>query len=299
MRIAARRALVDKTRALTADPARLKEIQDAVPPPDAVVQFLGQLELLNGVPFNYVVADEGLLPSESIRFFQVDPNWIYALIEGAASIGCVSTSDSAHDAVTRPGLHHASTRAARSVRAHKGTMSADAPVSSVTSGFLLRSAVVSGWPGLEVTAYDKQGNVLPAVIRMERVAPTILLFWVEGVIDHVEIHEPPEAMHFGVDVLGGKVLRYVTVPSSAPPNTKPGTTIPNSSQNIPHRAKNVIAIDGLASILQQGLQTHQANQGSDGNARPFTSAEFALQMVEGTQSVVFINVPPPPQERGQ
>ena len=152
----------------------------------------------------------------------------------------------------------------------------------------ISSRLFSGWPGLEVTAYDTQNNVLP-VVRVDRLAPTILFFWAEGIIDHVNIHEPPEGLHFGVDVLGGKMLRYVTVPSNTPPGTVPGMEIPDSSQPIGQRGKNVIKIDPLAATLKKALQNYKANNNSDGSPRQFSSAEFALQMIEGSQSVIFKN----------
>src|SRR5207248_980948 len=112
--------------------------------------------------------------------------WIYAMIEGAASIGSTTSSDALHDAVARPNLHRAATRSAKGVRAYRGPDEAPEITAPLTSGFLLRSMVVSGWPGLEVVAYDPQNNKLP-VIRMDRLSPTILLFWADGIIDHVEI----------------------------------------------------------------------------------------------------------------
>jgi hypothetical protein len=280
--------MVEEMRAMCADPGRIAQALGAVDPPQAVVSWLANLRLFYGVPFQYLVADEGMLPAESIRFFRVDPNWVYALIEGAASIARASSADAAHDAVAVPTLHAAAASAARHVRTpHTGD--ADDPAPAVVSGFLLRSAVVSGWPGLEVRACDAQGGTLKAV-RMDRLAPTILLFIAEGLIDHVDIHEPPEGMHFGIDVMGGKLMRYVTVPADAPQGTIPGAPITDAPPiGVPMRANRVLAVSALAKAIEQGLQQQSANNQSDGSARPFTSAEFALEMVEGTQSVRFVN----------
>jgi hypothetical protein len=43
--------------------------------------------VLHGVPFNYLVPDEGMPSPESIRFFYLDMNWVDALLDGAFSIG--------------------------------------------------------------------------------------------------------------------------------------------------------------------------------------------------------------------
>src|SRR5579871_6432114 len=61
----------------------------AEPPklPDGVKKWLTRLMQLSGVPINYLVPDEAMLPPESIRFFHLDVNWIAALIDGAFSIG--------------------------------------------------------------------------------------------------------------------------------------------------------------------------------------------------------------------
>ena len=55
--------------------------------PPTVTSFLGRLTLLHGVPFAYLVPDQQLLPAESLKFFSIDPQWISALIGGAASVG--------------------------------------------------------------------------------------------------------------------------------------------------------------------------------------------------------------------
>jgi hypothetical protein len=283
-----RKATLETMQAMANDPLRIADALGTVDPPQAIVNWLARLRLLYGVPFQYLVADEGILPVESIRFFRIDPNWIYALIEGAASIARASSSDAAHDAVAVPVLHAAAANAARHLRAPRTGEMGDT-ASALHSGFLLRSAVVSGWPGLEVRAYDAKDNTLKA-LRMERLAPSILLFIAEGLIDHIDIHEPPEGMHFGVDIMGGKLMRYVTVPENAPHGTIPGAPITDAPPvPVPMRANRVLAVSALADALRQGLQQQNANNDSSGGARPFTSAEFALEMVEGTQSVRFVN----------
>ncbi len=63
--------------------------------PAELRHFLARLRLLHGVPFSYLVPDENLLPVESIRFFYVDRAWTDALVQGALSVGTISTSDRA------------------------------------------------------------------------------------------------------------------------------------------------------------------------------------------------------------
>ena len=58
---------------------------------DSVVSWLTKLRLLEGVPFNYVVPSEEMLPNESIRFFHMDRNWLDAMVDGALSTGILDT----------------------------------------------------------------------------------------------------------------------------------------------------------------------------------------------------------------
>ena len=68
--------------------------------PGELRRFLARLRLLNGVPFSYLVPDADLLPIESIRFFYVDRAWTDALVQGALSVGTITTADRAQlDAV--------------------------------------------------------------------------------------------------------------------------------------------------------------------------------------------------------
>ena len=57
-----------------------------------MLAWFANLAMLEGVPFNYLVPDERMLPPESIRFFHVDQDWIDALIDGAFSIGRATVS---------------------------------------------------------------------------------------------------------------------------------------------------------------------------------------------------------------
>ena len=102
--------------------------------PETVRSWFENLTLLEGVPFHYLVPDERMLPFESIRFFQVDPIWVECLVDGAFSIGRVLPSDHQQDK-----LHQQNKQ-------------------NKVSGFLLRSDVVAGWPGLQVDGYDESGE---------------------------------------------------------------------------------------------------------------------------------------------
>jgi hypothetical protein len=63
--------------------------------PDTARDWLAALRLGEGVPFQYLVLDDRLLPAESIRFFYLDRNWTDALVAGALSVGAITTADRA------------------------------------------------------------------------------------------------------------------------------------------------------------------------------------------------------------
>src|SRR5258708_39023016 len=77
-------------------------ILDQVPPiPEDTKTWLGRLTLLYGVPFQYLVPDEKMLPAESIRFFYLNPEWLECLLQGACSVGRTNHTDELADQLLR------------------------------------------------------------------------------------------------------------------------------------------------------------------------------------------------------
>lgn len=200
------------------DPVALsRHVEEAVEFPDTLANWLGRLKLLYGVPIHYLVPDEGMLPPESIRFFYLDDNWINALVDGAFSIGRnLTDSDDitpaiAQDVATTPVVNSTAVSAASGIRAAGlGVASKVSVAFNTVSGFLLRSALVQNYPGLGVNPYPAGGTPdqddptkinLLNILRMERLGPgsDTLICLVEGDVYRVDIHEAPEALHYGVD----------------------------------------------------------------------------------------------------
>jgi len=269
---------------------QITELRNRVPDlPEAVRLWFKDLALLKNIPFNYLVPDEKMLPKESIRFFYVDAYWVECLLDGAFSIGRTSSHD-----VEREGVHEVADYSYRS---------------SGVSGFLMRSQVVAGWPDLQVDGYSKvirdinlpgNSNEPRKVIRMDRLSPNVLICLFEGEVKTVDIHLKPEALHAGVSRLDDehlqpdyqsgyyKELRGLTGEEEIDGKTK--------AINVPSRAElplnsegkennRVIDIEQLFTDLHDGLDHFQPT--IDGHSNPFTSAEFALEMVEGVQKVRF------------
>ena len=229
--------------------------------PPSVSDWFAQLALLEGVPFNYLVPDEAMVPQESIRFFQLDSLWVECLLDGAFSIGRVSAADQSHD-----GAHDTNPAA----NPH-----------GIVSGCLLRSQVVSGWPHLLVEGYDSvieldqditsEGITPLTLLRMERLSPNVLLCLFEGEAHTVDFHLKAEKLHFGVDINEDQIdtLAYVKRLRDEQ------GTLTDQTVDIPWRNNNqerrVLDVDTLA-ITKIGSNN---------------AAEFALQMIEGTPKIRF------------
>jgi len=178
--------------------------------PGELRRFLARLRLLHGVPFSYLVPDADLLPIESIRFFYLDRGWTDALVQGVLSIGTITTADRAQLEAVYPTIRDEVDEAERTVRRPRGEERLEGAGGTIT-GFLMRSRVVSGWPNLHVRAYSRDVIADDAlttaaesdpnrmkVLRLERLAPAVLLVLFDGVPAVVHVEEPRQGIQFGV-----------------------------------------------------------------------------------------------------
>jgi hypothetical protein len=253
-----------------------------------VIAWLTQLHLLVGVPFNYLVPDIHMLPAEAIRFFGVDEAWVAALIDGAFGI-CESRVAASVAAALRPRAGAAARAGLPAVRrALLGLAGDEPPPVDTLSGFLLRSGVVAGWPGLEVHGYADPGAAQPlGIVRLERIAPSLLLCIFAGRLARVDFQEPPEGIHFGVDPAPAparwrKQLRYADGSATA---TR-GSPIPGENAAVTLRAPpadNTVCLDTLARAMAGRVWAQEPVPPPSA----FTAAEFGLEMVEGPETVSF------------
>jgi hypothetical protein len=199
-------------------------VQLAAPAPEAQMppymeSFLAHLRLLVGVPFDYLVADSRLLPDESIRFFYVDRSWTDRLVDGAVSVGKIGTREQAHHQAQSPVVQQLdlSERIVRILQrglsdfpTAKGTNDQNRTPADVTTGFLLRSAAVSGWPHMDVRAFKKTvdpgvdpATVDPSIVlpllRLERLSPSVLIALFQGVPELVWCEQPHHQVEFGIE----------------------------------------------------------------------------------------------------
>jgi len=222
--------------------------------PEAISAWFKSLRRLEGVPFNYLVPDERMLPAESIRFFRVDRAWLDCLADGAFSIGRVASSDYEAD------------------KSH-GLKSPAAGIAPKLTGFLLRSEVVSGWPGLLVDGYsnDSADKQSVRMLREDRLSTGVLLCIFSGEVGRVDIHLKAETLHFGLTSKDGaffKTLRNVNGAQVGEP-----VKLEHWRKDSP-RTLNVAA---FADTIGQKLNPPSS----------LTSAQFAFQMVEGVENIIF------------
>jgi len=264
----------------TITPAEVQQPQQQALVPDGARSWLAALRLLSSVPFQHIVADERLLPQESARCFYVDRAWTDALVQGALAVGAVTDADRALLQQLYPAIRGDLDEAERLVRVTGGegeVGSADA-----LTGMLLRSRAVSGWPGIHVNAYrsdvsDTSGQNDPSrlhLMRLEQLAPSVLLAIFDGVPEVVHVDEPRHGIQFGVDETGGSGpgnwSYTLTVRRNVAANgDMTESTTPSDQLSVPFRANAPGVLD--MSALQQAIV---GRVGGDE-----TASEFALQMI--------------------
>ena len=272
--------------------------------PKTITSWLGRRILLYKVPFRYLIPDEVMLPKGSIRFFYLDPGWLNCLLDGACSVGRSSDREQRIDAYLRSkflgfALEESSNVRTRTMQENgnvedtvnisKNPVSPNWPL----TGFLLRSPVVEGWQGLELRAWADSGDqarVPLDPLRIDRLAPDIMLCIFNGKVQRIKIKQPPEGMHFGAERNGSGYKKYhfrsIIHCKIGNKNYEPGDQLDDASKiglEIQLRKGDhtrVVDVKKLATDIEMKLQNSR-------NQTPLNSAEFAVQMVESPGCIVF------------
>jgi hypothetical protein len=168
-----------------------------------LIEWIARLAMLYPVPFHYLVPHQSLLPSESLRFFHLDDNWVDALVDGAFSIA-VRNVENKRSAL-RSDLQSSLSKIVYQYRLRLQGKNpewepSETYMKTPKSGFLLRSRVVAGWPGVEVTAKTNAADDpnIPKILRFDQIAEGVLFCLVRGEITEVTFREPREGITFGV-----------------------------------------------------------------------------------------------------
>jgi hypothetical protein len=286
----------------------LRPIQLATTEPESEMppymeQFLAHLRLLVGVPFDYLIPDERLLPDESIRFFYLDRSWTDRLVDGAVAVGKIGTREQAHHQGHAPAVNQQLDLSERIVRViqrglkpfDKAKLTNDKEVAAadVVTGFLLRSSAVSGWPQMDVRAYKnfvaepfdpsdpKALAQQLTTLRLELLSPGLMIALFQGVPQLVILEEPHHGVQFGVhldnntpkvylrDVSGHQIQKAGTGTSTSNPAQFWDMAVPMRSTN-----SRVVHVTELRRKLNQIRATHAT-------AVPVTgSASFAIAVLD-------------------
>ncbi len=258
--------------------------------PDELATWLAQLTLLYGVPTEYLVPDTRVLPTESIRFFFLDRNWLDRLVDGALSAGVLSSKDDVFNQAFFEHIYHQIDEAQLHLRSElRGKVKSSLVTTGGTiSGLLIRSQAVSGWPGMEINAY-KAGQPL-TILRMDCLSPNVLLCLFYDVPDRVEFIEPAEGLHFGVTRAQGAEtfqvsLRGLGFPVASPypageqipKKGEPGAflTAPGKLRSGAGQPKGVVDITDLVASIKRTMPAGALEGGV------LTTAGFAVQLTQG------------------
>jgi hypothetical protein len=144
----------------------------------------------------------------------------------------------------------------------------------VVTGFLLRSGAVSGWPHMDVRAYNKvlpnnyDPAALPAgarqlpLLRLERLSPGVLIALFEGIPAMVVCEEPHHGIQFGVHEHNGKFSVF---------RRNPGAVAIGGQIDVPVRQSNprVLALAELRRTLKK----------DNALAAQTGSASFAIELL--------------------
>jgi hypothetical protein len=271
-------------------PAQIPQNTPEAEMPAYMESFLAHLRLLVGVPFDYLIPDARLLPDESIRFFYLDRSWADRLVDGGISVGKIGTREQAHHHA-----HHASVRQRLDVTAlgvrdlqrsrrtfvevHDTKDSPPDPVKTIT-GFLLRSAAVSGWPHMEVRAFDQvlTKPIDPAfadkhqltTLRLERLSPSVLLALFQGVPKLVWCEEPHHGVQFGIHEQNGQFNVFRRAAD--------GHAIGGPDTIIPVRSANRRVL-GIAALRRASQLAAATTSGADRMPDQTGSASLAIELL--------------------
>lgn len=298
MKMISRQLVADHLSTTYADPQALAAALPQQDLPPAISNWLARLRLLYGVPIHYLVADERLLPPESIRFFYLDDNWLDALLDGAFSIGRNLTADgetSSHrlDRAVQPRVVEQTNQVAAGLRANNLGVTPPQVNFQTVSGFVLRSGLVADYPGLGVYAYapgvDPTAPDAPTLtlLRLERLGPKsdTLLCLIDGDVAQADIHEAPEALHYGIDQFDAqgarKVIRRFTKQGDAVTIDLHDTVELDltAHQCLRSTAARTVKMTTLATLIATNQNPAIAN---------IDAAEMGFEMTQGVGKVSFM-----------
>ena len=213
---------------------------------------------LHGLPFEYIVPDARMLPENSLRIFRIHETWMQCLLSGALAVGRGGDADRIYEAEYRSTVYPTPARGC--------------------TGFLLRSPAVDEHPDLKVVAKEKETNSEVKEVRLERIAPGLLLGLYDGVFSKLQFSLPPIGLHFGLKENPNQLFSKDLKNPEGSENSKSIDSI--NMKTWVNAAENLggSIIDVVELSLQMGKYLAPVT---------INASSFAFQMCEGTESVEF------------
>jgi hypothetical protein len=261
--------------------------------PPYMESFLAHVRLLVGVPFEYLVPDDRLLPPESIRFFYVDRSWTDRLVDGAVAVGQIGSREEAHYQAHAPVLTQVIDQSERMVRdlqrqvpfdVAKATTDANPRPADTVTGFIVRSSAVKNWPHMDVRAYDTTiaepyACADPAVsahqltaLRIELLAPSVMIALFEREPAMVILEEPHHGVQFGVRHQGSGIA--VPLRDSQGSQVRVGNDAVPVTVPMRSRHNDVVRVAALRDALQAQRAAHPTAVDQTG------SGSFAISVLD-------------------
>lgn len=268
--------------------------------PEDIRMYAAKLRLLHFVPLSYIVADESMLPQESIKFFCIDENWTKALVDGALSIGRATVEDCKCDKIRIGTVMRATDRRLHFPRLKKmhprhtdsalnvfringkirNSLSAkeftgreftvnDVVTDSLITGFIMRSELVRRAKDLDIAAYSGDAPIPP--LRLDELSDDIIIGLYAGKISSLKISEPQTGLTFGLNENENRLIPKDISEANfgAPLNDK------SIDMNAYRNSAGRIDVTGLASKLGQCLNTD------------VKSAKMAFELLTVSASAVY------------
>ena len=238
-------------------------IKSENPFPERMINWLSELVLLQHVPFNNLIADENLLPNESLRLFYLDKNWTNALLDGALSIGIHSERDIL--------LQQAMNNIIRTETNKKIAPNSTVQLGTV-AGFIMRSSIVSNYKGLEIAGFE-QDEIPIKTLRIERLAANILFVLFDTVPTKVEIKAPTES---GVLAIMNNKIPTRQIENNVGKFT--GKTVILNGSHFRDQEKRVLNITALQQTIAQQLDKNE-----------LSPSEFGVQLMKSPKVFELVN----------
>lgn len=147
------------------------------PFPTGIINWLAELLLLENIPFNNIIADENLLPNESMRLFYLDKNWTNTLLDGALSIGIHSE----RDLLLQKAMNQI-------IRQQTNEKLSDNTIIGTVSGIIIRSSIVTNYKDFEVLGFEKSDKKRQIkTLRQVQLSTDILMVLFETIPQVIEI----------------------------------------------------------------------------------------------------------------